>query len=242
MMDAPELWIGLFNLILLEIILSVDNIIFISILTGKLPEKNRELMRKTGITLAMFFRILLLFSISWLTKLTLPILEVFNHTLTGKDLVFLFGGAFLIAKSTCEIHNNIEGCYHNHPKIAKNLILTIIQIIVFDMLFSLDSIIAAIGIINHVGIIVLSICISSIVMLMISNKVTYWIQLHPTLKILALGFLSLVGFCLIAEGLSLHIAREYLYFAMLFSLSIELINIKIKSRKNRKRTTEFLNN
>lgn len=227
----PQAWISLVTLIALEIVLGIDNIIFISILTDKLPEHQRQKARTIGLLLAMCTRILLLLSITWVMQLTQPLISLFHYTISGRDLILITGGLFLLAKSTLEIHESIEHESNtSSTSISSTFTMVLIQIAILDIIFSLDSVITAVGMADHVPVMIIAIVIAVLVMLFAAKPIGMFVDLHPTLKMLALSFLILIGVSLIGEGLSLHIPKGYIYFAMAFSLCVEIINIKIRHR------------
>lgn len=234
---TSEAWIALLTLSLLEIVLGIDNIIFISLLTNKLPAERRKSARTAGIALALIFRIAMLLGITWIIGFTKPIFTVFDFTATGRDLILLFGGLFLIAKSTSEIHHKVneggrEEDKEKLSKVAKKSFMYIIaQIGLLDIVFSFDSILTAIGMTDHIIIMIIAVVISLIVMLVFAGKISAFIERYPTLQILALAFLILIGFVLIADGLHQHISKGYIYFAVAFSLGVEVVNIKVRDRR-----------
>ena len=226
----PEAWISLATLAALEIVLGVDNIIFISILVGRLPEGQRQSGRIVGLGLAMLTRILLLMSLAWMMKLTAPLFTVFNQEISGRDLILLIGGLFLIVKSSGEIKEAINHQDHNESE-RKNKVSylgVLIQIAVLDIVFSLDSVITAVGMASHLPVMILAIIIAVGVMMFAAKPIGDFVDTHPTLKILALAFLVLVGISLIAESLDIHIPKGYIYFAMGFSVVVEMINIRMR--------------
>ncbi|MDD3620085.1 MAG: TerC family protein [Desulfobulbaceae bacterium] len=230
---SPEAWIALVTLTLLEIVLGVDNIIFIALLAGRLPPHQQARGRAIGLFMAMFMRIALLFSISLVMRLTEPLLEVFGREISGSDLILIAGGLFLIFKSTVEIDASLEGSEEKRlkPGKAKATFLMIIgQIMVFDIVFSLDSVITAIGLADHLAIMIAAIMIAVGFMIFLSGAVSRFVEDHPTFKILALSFLLLIGTTLVAEGLGLHISKGYIYFAMAFSVFVEILNMKLHKR------------
>lgn len=230
----PEIWISLLTLTVLEIVLGIDNIVFITILADKLPKSEREKARQMGMVLAMVMRIGLLLSISWLIGLTEPLFFIGNFGASGRDLILISGGLFLIGKSTYEIHHKLEGI---EGEASSNVIPKfsniIFQILLLDIVFSLDSVITAIGMANEVGVMIAAVVISVIVMLLSVNTISKYISEHPTLKILALSFLLLIGFSLMAEGLHQHIEKGYVYSAMGFSVFVEIINIRSKNKSQK---------
>lgn len=226
----PEAWVSLATLTALEIILGVDNIIFISILVGRLPESQRQSGRIIGLGLAMLTRILLLMSLAWMMKLTAPLFTLFNQAISGRDLILLIGGLFLIIKSFGEIKEAINHQEHHNSE-SKNKVSyfgVLIQIAVLDIVFSLDSVITAVGMASHLPVMILAIIIAVGVMMFAAKPIGAFVDTHPTLKILALAFLVLVGISLIAESLDIHIPKGYIYFAMGFSVVVEMINIRMR--------------
>jgi predicted tellurium resistance membrane protein TerC len=227
----PESLIALLTLTVLEIVLGIDNIIFISILSGKLPKEQQNKARLTGLGLAMITRILLLISIVWIMKLTLPLFTVLGQEISGRDLILICGGLFLIAKSTFEIHDKLEGSeMHESRRKAKSFSNVIVQILLLDIVFSLDSVITAVGMANNIIIMILAVVIAVGVMMASSKSISNFVEKHPTVKMLALSFLLLIGVSLIAEGLDQHIPKGYIYFAMAFSVFVEMLNLKMKAK------------
>lgn len=229
----PESWIALVTLIALELVLGVDNVIFISILSGKLPPKDQPRARTTGILLAVFTRILLLTFLSWIIGLdkTLFVLPIFEIDITGKSLVLLTGGLFLLWKSTREIHDKLEGEQgHASAKVAATFASVIIQIMLLDIVFSLDSVITAVGMVDHILIMVIAVIIAAVVMVFVAGPVSHFVEHHPTVKMLALSFLLLIGFTLIAEAFHVEIPKGYIYFAMGFSVLVEILNLRVRSK------------
>jgi predicted tellurium resistance membrane protein TerC len=227
----PESLIALLTLTVLEIVLGIDNIIFISILSGKLPKEQQNKARLTGLAVAMISRILLLFSIVWIMKLTLPLFTVFGQEISGRDIILIAGGLFLLGKSTFEIHDKLEGGDgHKSGKVVKSFANVIIQIMLLDIVFSLDSVITAVGMARELIIMVLAVMIAVGVMMVSAKSISDFVEKHPTVKMLALSFLLLIGVSLIAEGLDQHIPKGYIYFAMAFSVFVEMLNLKMKSK------------
>ena len=227
----PEIWIALVTLTILEIVLGVDNIIFISILSAKVPPDQQRSARRLGLALAMFVRIGLLLSISWIIRLTEPLFAVAGHDFSGRDLTLLLGGLFLLAKSTYEIHESLEGDEeHRSAQATASFASVILQILVLDIVFSLDSVITAVGMVEQVGVMVAAIVIAVGVMLLSAEAISTFVNDRPTVKILALSFLLLVGFSLVAEAFHQEVPKGYLYFAMAFSVFVELINQRIRQR------------
>lgn len=228
----PQSLIALLTLTVLEIVLGIDNIIFISILSGKLPHNLQKKARLVGLSLAMVTRVLLLFSISLIVKLTEPFFTVFGLGISGRDLILILGGLFLLAKSTIEIHSKLEGIEeHNKIKAKVSFLSVIIQILLLDIVFSLDSVITAIGMANELVVMIIAVIIAVIFMMFFSGAISDFVEKHPTIKILALSFLLLIGFSLIVEGLHQHIPKGYIYFAMAFSVFVEMLNLKMRKKK-----------
>jgi predicted tellurium resistance membrane protein TerC len=227
----PEMWVALATLTVLELVLGIDNIVFISILAGKLRKDLQQRARVIGLGLAMFTRVLLLLSLSWLVRLTAPLFAVLGQDVSGRDLILLFGGLFLLAKSTYEIHDKLEGAEHEvsvrvHPSF--NMVIT--QIVLLDIVFSLDSVITAVGMTNDVPVMVAAVMIAVVMMMFFSGTIGDFVEAHPTVKMLALSFLLLIGVALIADGLHFHIPRGYIYFAMGFSVMVEMLNLRLRDR------------
>ncbi|HWV15111.1 MAG TPA: TerC family protein [Cellvibrio sp.] len=226
---SPEAWVALATLTALEIVLGIDNIIFISILVGRLPEHQRRFARSTGLGLAMLTRLALLFSLAWVMGLTEPLFNVLGHPISGRDIILIGGGLFLIAKATHEIHGSLEGAVEGAANVATHgLAMVLFQIAVLDIVFSLDSVITAVGLVSQVPIMALAIIIAVGVMLFAAKPIGDFVDDHPTIKILALSFLVVVGFTLLIEGFGVHVPKGYIYFAMAFSLGVEMINIKMR--------------
>jgi predicted tellurium resistance membrane protein TerC len=228
----PNAWIGLLTLTVLEIVLGVDNIIFISILAGKLPEHERARARRLGLLGAFFSRILLLLSIAWVVRLTSPLFTVMGVEISGRGLILILGGLFLIGKATHEIHDKIEGDERAEAerKAARSLVAVIAQIMVIDIVFSLDSVITAVGMVDEVAIMIAANVIALGIMLVASGPISAFVDRHPTVKMLALSFLVLIGTNLVAEGIGQHIPKGYTYFAMAFSVVVEMLNIRVRGR------------
>jgi predicted tellurium resistance membrane protein TerC len=227
----PQAWIALFTLTALEIVLGIDNIIFISILAGKLPKHEQTRGRQIGLLMAMLTRILLLFSLAWLTKLTTPIFHVFDLAVSGRDLILMIGGVFLIGKSTLEIHDKLEGEEgHSSAKVKASFWSVIVQIMILDIVFSLDSVITAVGMANELAVMVTAVIIAVLVMLYASEPISNFVNDRPTLKILALSFLLLIGFSLVVEGIQVEIPKGYIYFAMGFSVFVEVLNLRMRTK------------
>jgi predicted tellurium resistance membrane protein TerC len=229
--SSAEGWIALATLTILEIVLGIDNIVFISILAGKLRPEDRARARKIGLSLAMFIRIALLWSITWVMRLTTPWFVAFGNEISGRDMILLVGGLFLIAKSTHEIHDKLEGEEgHGSARVAASFTGIIIQILLLDIVFSLDSVITAVGMAEDLAVMVLAVVVAVGVMLFSAGAISDFVERHPTVKMLALSFLLLIGVSLIGEGLDQHIPKGYIYFAMGFSIFVEMINLRIRSK------------
>lgn len=230
--------VALLTLLALEIVLGIDNVIFIAILSSKLPAEQQARARTTGISLAVITRILLLFGISWIMTLTQPLLNIFNNDLSGRDLILLMGGLFLIGKSTYEIHEKLEAAEHTSTtKAMATFVAVIIQIVLVDIVFSLDSVITAVGISNHIEIMVTAVVIAAAVMLTFAGAISGFVERHPTMKVLALSFLILIGSMLVIEGWNAEAAHEmhlknYAYFAMAFSFLVEMVNLRVRKQKD----------
>jgi predicted tellurium resistance membrane protein TerC len=226
----PEIWIGLLTLTTLEVVLGIDNIVFISILAGKLREEQQALARNVGLGVAMLTRILLLISLAWIVGLTEDLFTVFGFSVTGRDLILIGGGIFLLAKATREIHDKLEGLEgHAEAKVGPSFTSVIIQIMLLDIVFSLDSVITAVGMVQELGVMIAAVVIAVIIMLFASRPISLFVNKHPTLKILALSFLLLIGFTLVVEGLHQHIPKGYIYFAMGFSIFVEMLNLRLRT-------------
>jgi predicted tellurium resistance membrane protein TerC len=228
---------ALVTLTAMETVLGIDNIIFIAILVGRLPQESQAKIRNLGIGLALVIRIVLLFSISWIMTLKEPLFSVFAHSFSGRDLILLGGGLFLLAKSTFEIHHKVEGdpeihLHHAEEKTKKkaNPNMMLLQILLLDIVFSLDSVITAVGMSDQISIMVVAMLISMVIMLLSSNKISGFVEKHPTIKILALSFLLLIGVMLVGESFGAHISKGYIYFAMAFSLSVEMLNMRYRKK------------
>jgi predicted tellurium resistance membrane protein TerC len=227
----PNAWLGLLTLTALEIVLGIDNIIFISILAGKLPAEQQPKARRLGLLGAFVSRVLLLLSIAWIVRLTQPLFEVFGHGVSGRDLILLFGGLFLIAKATHEIHERLEGEEgHVTTKLKTSLSRVVLQIMLIDIVFSLDSVITAVGMVSQISIMITAIAIALGIMLAAAEAIAGFVDRHPTVKMLALSFLVVIGINLVAEGTGFHIPKGYTYFAMFFSIMVEILNIKARAR------------
>lgn len=232
--SQPEAWVALVTLIALELVLGVDNVIFISILAGKLPEHQRKQARSTGIAMAVITRVILLFSLSWIIRLEEPLfaLPFFDIGISGRDLILLTGGLFLLWKSVHEIHDKLEGAEgHASAKVQATFWSVIFQIMLLDVVFSLDSVITAVGMANELAIMVIAVIVAAAVMIFAAGSISAFVDRHPTIKMLALSFLLLIGFTLIVEGLHQHIPKGYIYFAMGFSMLVEMLNLRMRSRQ-----------
>jgi predicted tellurium resistance membrane protein TerC len=227
----PQSWIALLTLTSLEIVLGIDNVIFISILAGKLPADQQNKARQVGLSLAMLIRILLLFSLSWVIGLTEPLFTIWIQEISGRDLILLGGGLFLLAKATYEIHEKLEGEEgHASAKVAASFTSVIIQILLLDIVFSLDSVITAVGMVDELPIMIAAVVIAVGIMLLSAGQVSAFVERHPTVKMLALSFLLLIGFSLVVEGLHQHIPKGYIYFAMGFSVFVEALNLRLRGK------------
>ncbi len=233
----PQSWLALLTLTGLEIVLGIDNIIFLTILVTKLPKHQRNKGRIIGLSLAMGTRILLLLSLVWVIKLTQPLFTLFNFSFSGRDLILIFGGLFLMAKSTQEIHNSLEGPEDAHTNIhanIKNFWAVMCQIAIIDIIFSLDSVITAVGLANQLEVMIAAIVISVIIMMFASKAISHYVDKHPTLKMLALSFLIMVGVALLGEGFNFNIPKGYIYFSMAFSFGVEMLNLRLRGKENKK--------
>jgi predicted tellurium resistance membrane protein TerC len=234
----PSAWVALLVLSALEIVLGIDNIIFISILVGRLPEARRPRARVVGLGLAMFTRIALLFSIVWLTRLTRPLFTLLEYEFSGRDLILIAGGLFLLVKSVLEIHHTLEGASDERSaRLFSSFVVIVVQIAIIDIVFSLDSVFTAVGMASpdQVPIMVMAIVVAIVVMMLVSGAISDFVERHPTVKVLALAFLILVGIALIADGLGTHIPKGYLYFAMAFSVCVEMVNLRLRKLLDRRR-------
>lgn len=232
MFTSPELLVALLTLTVLEIVLGVDNVIFISILSAKLPKDQQQRARRVGLMGAMLMRIGLLFSISWLVSLTAPLFNLFGRDFSGRDLILAGGGLFLLAKATFEIHDKLEGEEgHVSGKVAATFASVIFQVMLLDIVFSLDSVITAVGMADNLWVMVTAVVLAVLVMLLAADSISNFVEKHPTVKILALSFLLLIGMSLVADGFGQHIGKGYIYFAMGFSIFVEMINIRIRDKR-----------
>ena len=228
----PNAWLAFLTLTALEIVLGIDNIVFIAILVGRLPLEQRPRARTVGLGLAMFTRIALLLAITWVMGLTAPLFVLLGKAFSGRDLILMGGGAFLLAKSTLEIHAGLEGEEERPVASGRSAFLMVVsQIAVLDIIFSLDSVITAVGLAEHVSIMIAAIVLAVLVMMLAAGSISAFIERHPTIKMLALSFLILIGVALIGEGLDLHIPKGYIYFAMAYSVGVEMLNIRMRRRR-----------
>jgi predicted tellurium resistance membrane protein TerC len=228
-LTSPEAWVALLTLTVLEIVLGIDNVIFISILAGKLPQQQQGKARRLGLALAMLMRIALLFSITLIIKLTAPLFTILGEEISGRDLVLIVGGLFLLTKSTREIHERLEGEEGGTSvKVRPSLGSVLIQIMFLDIVFSLDSVITAVGMAEHLGVMIAAVVIAVGFMMVFASPVSEFVERHPTVKMLALSFLLLIGVALIADGLNQHIPKGYIYFAMAFSVGVEMLNLRMR--------------
>ena len=239
----PQIWISLLTLTALEIVLGIDNVIFISILAGKLPEHQQEKARKIGLMLAFVTRVILLMSLTWIMGLTKPLftLPILKQEISGRDLVLLLGGLFLLWKSVKEIHEKLEAD-DGHATAGKAGVTfsgVIVQILLLDIVFSLDSVITAVGMANHIGVMVAAVVIALAVMLAFAGAISNFVNRHPTLKMLALSFLILIGVTLVGEGLGQHIPKGYIYFSMAFAFGVEMLNLKLRSKHAKQKPVEL---
>ncbi len=227
----PQAWVALATLTVLEIVLGVDNVIFISILSGKLPKQHQRRARRWGLFAAMFMRIGLLMSLAWIIRLTAPLFTVVGQEISGRDLILIVGGLFLLAKSTYEIHDKLEGEEgHASGRVAASFASVIVQIMLLDIVFSLDSVITAVGMAEHLWVMVTAVVLAVGIMLVSAEPISSFVHEHPTVKMLALSFLLLIGVSLVAEGFDHHIPKGYIYFAMAFSVFVEMINLRIRAK------------
>lgn len=230
-LTSPEAWVALVTLTVLEIVLGIDNIIFISILSGKLPAEQQAKARTIGLALATITRVLLLLSLTWVMSLTAPMFGLFGNEISGRDIILILGGLFLIAKSTHEIHDKLEGAEgKSSAKVKAKFSSIIIQILLLDIVFSLDSVITAVGMARHIEIMIAAVVIAVVVMMLSAGAISRFVERHPTVKMLALSFLLLIGVTLIAEGFDQHISKGYVYFAMAFSVFVEMLNLRLRSK------------
>jgi predicted tellurium resistance membrane protein TerC len=230
----PQAWIALVTLTVLEIVLGIDNIIFISILTGKLPHAQRARAQFIGLALAMVLRVLLLLALGWIMSLVAPLFTVVGQEISGRDLILLLGGLFLLVKSVMEIHDRLEGEQHATGTVARvSFAGVILQILLLDIVFSLDSVITAIGMAQQIGVMIAAVIIAVVFMMLSATRISAFVEKHPTIKMLALSFLLLIGFTLVVESFHQHIPKGYIYFAMAFSVFVEMLNLKMRARAMR---------
>jgi predicted tellurium resistance membrane protein TerC len=228
----PAVWMAFATLTILELVLGIDNIVFISILAGKLPPEQQSKARYIGLGLALVMRVILLFSLSWVIGLTSPLFTILGQEISGRDLVLLIGGLFLIGKSTHEIHGSLEGAEgHKSAKVYASFASVLIQITLLDIVFSLDSVITAVGMVDRIEIMIAAVVVSIVFMMLFAKPIGEFVQKHPTVKMLALSFLLLIGVVLIAEGFDQHIPKGYIYFAMAFSVLVEVLNMRLRKSK-----------
>lgn len=229
----PSSWVAFLTLVALEIVLGIDNIIFISILAGKLPAEDQSRARLIGLSLALVIRVALLFSLSWVIGLTAPLFVVLRQAISGRDLILLVGGLFLLGKATFEIHESLEGSEgHASAKVKSTFISVVIQILIIDAVFSLDSVITAVGMVEHIGIMIAAVVVSIAFMMWFAAPVSRFVSKHPTIKMLALSFLLLIGVNLIVEAFDVHVPKGYIYFAMGFSVFVEMLNIRWRKKRD----------
>jgi predicted tellurium resistance membrane protein TerC len=225
--SSPDAWVGLLTLIVLEIVLGVDNVVFISILSGKLPADQQVRARQVGLSLALILRIIMLLAISWIIGLTAPLFTMMGQEISGRDLILIIGGLFLLGKATHEIHQRLEGERgHADAKVTPSFTAVVVQILLLDMVFSLDSVITAVGMVNEITIMIIAVTVAIGIMLLSAGRISDFVNNHPTVKMLALSFLLLIGFLILAEGFDQHIPKGYVYFAMAFAVFVELLNLR----------------
>ena len=227
----PDIWIGFLTLLALEIVLGIDNVVFISILAGKLPAAQQARARQIGLGLALVMRVLLLLTLSWVIGLTAPLFSLIGHEISGRDLILILGGLFLLGKSTYEIHDRLEGeSGHAAARVTASFTAVVAQIVVLDAVFSLDSVITAVGMVDQLGVMVAAVIVAVAIMLVSAGAISTFVNRHPTIKMLALSFLLLIGLTLLLDGFDQHIPKGYIYFAMAFSLFVELLNLRVRAR------------
>jgi predicted tellurium resistance membrane protein TerC len=228
----PEIWVAFLTLLALEIVLGIDNVVFISILVDKLPEERQALARRLGLGMALVMRILLLLSLSWVIGLTAPLFTLLEQEISGRDVILILGGLFLLGKATYEIHENLEGEEgHSSAKVKATFASVIVQIVILDLVFSLDSVITAVGMVEQVSVMIAAVTVAILVMLVSAEAVGDFVSRHPTIKMLALSFLLLIGLALLLEGFDQHVPKGYIYFAMGFSVFVELLNLRVRRRR-----------
>ncbi len=229
----PQIWIAFITLVALELVLGVDNVIFISILAGKLPVSQQKRARRTGLALAVISRILLLFSLSWIIGLTEPLFSVLNFEIAGRDIVLFLGGLFLLGKATSEIHQKLEGMEgHASARVAPSFAGVMVQVLLLDVVFSLDSVITAVGMVDELPVMVAAVLVAAGSMIALADVLGEFVERHPTVKMLALSFLLLIGFTLVVESLHQHIPKGYIYFAMGFSVFVEMLNLRLRKARS----------
>ena len=229
----PQIWIAFLSLVALELVLGVDNVVFISILAGKLPADQQQRARRTGLALAVISRILLLVSLSWIIGLTAPLFSIFGFEISGRDVVLLVGGLFLLGKATSEIHQKLEGIEgHASARVKPSFASVIAQVLVLDVVFSLDSVITAVGMVDQLAVMIAAVVVAALSMIVVADPVGNFVERHPTVKMLALSFLLLIGFTLVIESLHQHIPKGYIYFAMGFSVFVEMLNLRLRKTKS----------
>ena len=232
LLTSPDVWIAFLTLLALEIVLGIDNVVFISILVDKLPQEKQALARRLGLGLALVMRIILLLSLSWVIGLTAPLFTVLAQEISGRDVILILGGLFLLGKATYEIHENLEGEEgHSSARVKATFASVLVQIILIDIVFSLDSVITAVGMVDQVSVMIAAVTVAIVVMLFSAEAVAGVVNRHPTLKMLALSFLLLIGLALLLEGFDQHVPKGYIYFAMGFSVFVELLNIRVRRRR-----------
>jgi predicted tellurium resistance membrane protein TerC len=231
-LSDPDIWIGFVTLLALEVVLGIDNVVFISILAGKLPVAQQARARQVGLGLALFMRILLLLTLSWVIGLTSPLFSLIGHEISGRDLILILGGLFLLGKSTFEIHDRLEGEEgHAADRVAASFSAVIVQIVLLDAVFSLDSVITAVGMVDELGVMIAAVIVAVGIMLVSAGAISTFVNRHPTVKMLALSFLLLIGLALLLDGFDQHIPKGYIYFAMGFSLLVELLNLRARAKR-----------
>ena len=233
LLSDPQVWLAFATLTALEIVLGIDNIIFISILVGRLPKEQQARGRTIGLSLAMLTRIALLLSITWVMRLTDELFSIMGRGITGKDIILIGGGLFLLAKSTLEIHHGMEDAEGDEKKVGgrATFVSVITQIAIIDIVFSLDSVITAVGMADHVQVMIAAVIVAVLIMMFLAGPISDFVDRHPTIKMLALSFLILIGVALVGEGLGFHIPKGYIYFAMAFSVAVEMLNIQVRKRQ-----------
>ncbi|MGB3439270.1 MAG: TerC family protein [Actinophytocola sp.] len=232
-LTSPELWVAFGTLLLLEVVLGIDNIVFISILAGRLPEHQQQRARVVGLSLALITRLALLASLSWVIGLTAPLFTMFGQEISGRDLILLLGGLFLLGKATYEIHEQLEGADHGTERKAASFAGVIAQILVLDIVFSLDSVITAVGMVEELAIMVAAVVVAMVIMLFSAKPISEFVNNHPTVKMLALSFLLLIGGSLIAEGFDQHIPKGYVYGPIAFSIFVEFLNLRVRAKRTK---------